>query len=133
MYTPSGRFQPNTRLCLSISDYHPETWNPSWSVGTILTGLVSYMTGNESSVGTIESTDAQKKHLANESFNWCIDPRSPRGRKFCELFFDFVEEERNDRQKLVASTTKQAKPVVDVIGLSQQQVNSSNGDVIVFY
>ncbi len=21
-------FQPNTRLCLSISDFHPETWNP---------------------------------------------------------------------------------------------------------
>merc|ERR1712168_1006923 len=27
IYTPSGRFVPNTRLCLSISDYHPETWN----------------------------------------------------------------------------------------------------------
>ena len=30
MLTPSGRFQVNTRLCLSMSDFHPETWQPSW-------------------------------------------------------------------------------------------------------
>ncbi|KRX82976.1 Adaptin ear-binding coat-associated protein 1, partial [Trichinella sp. T6] len=29
--TPNGRFKPNTRLCLSISDFHPDTWNPTWS------------------------------------------------------------------------------------------------------
>ena len=34
-----SRFKPDTRLCLSISDYHPDTWNPAWSVSTILTGL----------------------------------------------------------------------------------------------
>ena len=38
-----GRFQPDTRLCLSMSDFHPSTWNPSWSVATILTGLLSFM------------------------------------------------------------------------------------------
>ena len=26
MITPNGRFKTNTRLCLSISDYHPDTW-----------------------------------------------------------------------------------------------------------
>ncbi|EPB79116.1 ubiquitin--protein ligase [Ancylostoma ceylanicum] len=31
MITPSGRFQVNTRLCLSISDFHPDTWNPAWT------------------------------------------------------------------------------------------------------
>ncbi len=31
-------FQTDIRLCLSISDYHPDTWNPAWSVSTILTG-----------------------------------------------------------------------------------------------
>ena len=38
MITPNGRFKTDTRLCLSISDYHPDTWNPAWSVSTILTG-----------------------------------------------------------------------------------------------
>ena len=43
MITPNGRFKCNTRLCLSISDFHPDTWNPAWSVSTILTGLLSFM------------------------------------------------------------------------------------------
>ena len=46
MVTPSGRFQSNTRLCLSMSDYHPESWNPSWSVASILTGLQSFFYEN---------------------------------------------------------------------------------------
>lgn len=28
MFTPNGRFEVNRRLCLSISDYHPDEWNP---------------------------------------------------------------------------------------------------------
>lgn len=43
MTTPSGRFQPDTRLCLTMSDFHPSSWNPSWSVSTILNGLLSFM------------------------------------------------------------------------------------------
>ena len=43
MMTPNGRFKCNVRLCLSISDFHPDTWNPAWSVSTILTGLLSFM------------------------------------------------------------------------------------------
>lgn len=43
MTTPSGRFQPDTRLCLTMSDFHPSLWNPSWSVATILNGLLSFM------------------------------------------------------------------------------------------
>lgn len=56
MFTPSGRFIPNTRLCLSISDFHPDTWNPSWSVSTILVGLLSFMVSNEGATGTISSS-----------------------------------------------------------------------------
>lgn len=46
MSTPSGRFQPDTRLCLTMSDFHPSLWNPSWSVATILNGLLSFMVCN---------------------------------------------------------------------------------------
>lgn len=45
MITPNGRFKTNKKLCLSISDFHPDTWNPAWSVSTILTGLLSFMVG----------------------------------------------------------------------------------------
>ncbi|OWB74252.1 hypothetical protein B5S31_g4038 [[Candida] boidinii] len=67
MVTPNGRFQVNTRLCLSMSDYHPDTWNPSWSVSTILIGLLSFMTGDESTTGSISTSDEIKRQLAENS------------------------------------------------------------------
>ena len=42
MTTETGRFQTNARICLSISDYHPESWNPVWPVRSIIIGLISF-------------------------------------------------------------------------------------------
>ena len=30
MVTPSGRFETGTSLCVSMSEYHPESWSPGW-------------------------------------------------------------------------------------------------------
>jgi len=68
--TPNGRFQSNTRICLSMSDYHPETWNPAWKVSTILTALLSFMTSNEIASGCVNTNDATKLQLAKNSFAW---------------------------------------------------------------
>uniref|UniRef100_A0A8C6A6L2 Ubiquitin-conjugating enzyme E2 J2 n=2 Tax=Marmota marmota marmota TaxID=9994 RepID=A0A8C6A6L2_MARMA len=57
MITPNGRFKCNTRLCLSITDFHPDTWNPAWSVSTILTGLLSFMVEKGPTLGSIETSD----------------------------------------------------------------------------
>ncbi|KAJ7262052.1 ubiquitin-conjugating enzyme/RWD-like protein [Mycena rebaudengoi] len=35
MLTPSGRFHPDKKICFSMSDFHPGTWNPAWSVATM--------------------------------------------------------------------------------------------------
>ncbi|CDH59575.1 ubc-like protein [Lichtheimia corymbifera JMRC:FSU:9682] len=67
MTTPSGRFQPDTRLCLTMSDFHPSLWNPSWSVATILNGLLSFMTTDETTTGSIKTTDAEKRVFAARS------------------------------------------------------------------
>ena len=64
MSTPNGRFKTDTRLCLSISDYHPDTWNPAWSVSTILTGLLSFMLERSPTLGSIETSDWDKKQAA---------------------------------------------------------------------
>ena len=61
MHTPSGRFQPSTRLCLSISDFHPKSFNPAWEVSTILTGLLSFMTGEEMTTGRSEERRVGKE------------------------------------------------------------------------
>lgn len=65
--TPSGRFVPNKKICLSISDYHRESWNPSFSVGTILNGLLSFMTSEESTAGGMSATVALRREYAIKS------------------------------------------------------------------
>ena len=67
MTTPSGRFHVDTRLCLSISDFHPKEWNPMWNVSTILTGLVSFMVEKTQTYGSLESTDDVKRDFAAKS------------------------------------------------------------------
>ncbi|KAK5130830.1 ubiquitin-conjugating enzyme E2 [Cryomyces antarcticus] len=70
MHTPSGRFQPSTRLCLSISDFHPKSFNPAWEVSTILIGLMSFMTSEEMTTGSIKATDRDRRTLASRTRWW---------------------------------------------------------------
>lgn len=90
--TPNGRFACNTRLCLSMSDYHPDTWNPAWSVATILTGLLSFMTGNENTTGSITTTDGVKRKWALESKKWNVTENT----RFAKMFPDVCELNRAD-------------------------------------
>ncbi|XP_053951879.1 ubiquitin-conjugating enzyme E2 J2-like [Anastrepha ludens] len=87
MLTPNGRFKTNTRLCLSISDFHPDTWNPTWCVGTILTGLLSFMLETTPTLGSIETTTYEKQSYARKSLEFNLkDPL------FNELFPEVCEE-----------------------------------------
>ncbi|CAD6506395.1 BgTH12-07321 [Blumeria graminis f. sp. triticale] len=70
MHTPSGRFQPSTRLCLSISDFHPKSFNPAWEVSTILIGLLSFMTSEEMTTGSVGATEAERKWAASRTRWW---------------------------------------------------------------
>ncbi|EER44782.1 ubiquitin-conjugating enzyme E2 [Histoplasma capsulatum H143] len=70
MHTPSGRFQPSTRLCLSISDFHPKSFNPAWEVSTILIGLLSFMTSEEMTTGSVSASESERKILAARSRWW---------------------------------------------------------------
>ncbi|KAF2086592.1 UBC-like protein [Saccharata proteae CBS 121410] len=70
MHTPSGRFQPSTRLCLSISDFHPKSFNPAWEVSTILIGLMSFMTSEEMTTGSVRASDAERRLFASRTRWW---------------------------------------------------------------
>lgn len=67
MHTPSGRFQPSTRLCLSISDFHPKSFNPAWEVSTILLGLQSFMTSEEMTTGSVRASEGERKMFAQRT------------------------------------------------------------------
>ena len=66
-FTPSGRFETNKRVCLTISDFHPETWSPLWTVGSILTGIVSFMNSDEITTGGLASSSKDRKAYALSS------------------------------------------------------------------
>uniref|UniRef100_A0A0K2U129 Ubiquitin conjugating enzyme E2, J2like [Tribolium castaneum] n=1 Tax=Lepeophtheirus salmonis TaxID=72036 RepID=A0A0K2U129_LEPSM len=63
MITPNGRFITQQRLCLSISDFHPDMWNPSWTLGSILNGLLSFMLESSPTTGSIETPVATKRNV----------------------------------------------------------------------
>jgi ubiquitin-conjugating enzyme E2 J2 len=87
MITPTGRFAVNTKLCLSITDFHPESWNPLWSVGSILNGLLSFMHDSMVTTGSITTSPEEKRRLAQESLSFNM--KNPTFRK---VFPEWVEE-----------------------------------------
>ena len=60
MTSESGRFSVNQRVCLSISDYHPESWNPVWPVRSIIIGLISFFVTEDTTVGSIKTSFAER-------------------------------------------------------------------------
>lgn len=93
MLTPSGRFMPNVRICMSNTNFHAENWNPSWNVSTILMGLVSFMCENNATYGSVQTTDADKVAYAKKSWKWNCSQQ-----KFCNLFPSIVEEYENNSE-----------------------------------
>lgn len=70
MLTPSGRFAINTKLCMSMSDFHPESWNPMWSVSSIIQGIQSFMASDELTTGGLRSPESEHKKLAAGSVEY---------------------------------------------------------------
>lgn len=70
--TPSGRFETNTKVCLSFSAYHPELWQPAWGIRLILEALVSFLpTKGDGAIGALDWTDKERKRLAKKSVDFC--------------------------------------------------------------
>ena len=111
MTTPNGRFQPDTRICFSMSDYHPETWSPVWTVRAVLVGLLSFMCEDKPTTGSINTSVARKKALAKLS--WINNRQSP---KFRELF-----------PKLAAECDRIHRSLDDSGELSTQTVSDEKG------
>ena len=69
--TPSGRFEVNREICLSISGHHEETWQPAWGIRTALWALRAFMEGDaKGQVGGLEMPEQARKQIAEESRSW---------------------------------------------------------------
>ncbi|KAK9869881.1 hypothetical protein WA026_003602 [Henosepilachna vigintioctopunctata] len=129
MLTPNGRFKTNKKLCLSISDFHPDTWNPAWSVSTILTGLLSFMNEKCPTLGSVETTDHDKRQFAYNSLEYNL-----KNKDFCDLFPDIAAEirvELNKRSVLQSTLENQNNSNRSVVEPSSIQSCITNLIVII--
>jgi ubiquitin-conjugating enzyme E2 J1 len=66
--TPNGRFALDTAICLNITSYHPEEWNPGWSVRAFLTSIIAFLpTDTEGALGALQSDGDTRRALAIQS------------------------------------------------------------------
>ncbi|KAJ9298532.1 hypothetical protein DTO271G3_3499 [Paecilomyces variotii] len=72
--TPSGRFEVNREICLSISGHHEETWQPAWGIRTALIAIRSFMDADaKGQVGGLEAKEEARREWAEKSRSWTCD------------------------------------------------------------
>ncbi|KAF9792349.1 non-canonical ubiquitin conjugating enzyme 1 [Thelephora terrestris] len=85
MLTPNGRFELNTKICISFTSYHEESWQPAWGVRTAILGLQGFfpLRGKAAlGVGGMDSPISDRKRLAALSRNW-VCPRCEKSNLEC--------------------------------------------------
>ena len=111
MLTPSGRFEPGARICLSISDYHPESWNPLWGVSMILLGLQSFFYESATTTGALRNVSAaEKRRCAAQSLGF-----NAKNMTYKRLFPDLVELAEQRRLEKANKTEEVASPAATTV------------------
>lgn len=73
--TPNGRWEVNqkvcllllTRICLTFTGFHEETWQPAWGIRTALLSVQSLMSSkDEAGVGAVSMTAEDRENLAKQ-------------------------------------------------------------------
>jgi ubiquitin-conjugating enzyme E2 J2 len=49
------------KICTSFSNYHPESWAPTWNIEKMLMALLSFMNSDEMGAGGMTSSVSKKK------------------------------------------------------------------------
>ncbi|KAF8487638.1 ubiquitin-conjugating enzyme/RWD-like protein [Gautieria morchelliformis] len=120
LLTPNGRFELNTKICISFTNYHEELWQPAWGVRTAIIALQGFfpLKGETAvGVGAVEYPTLERKRLAKLSRDW----RCPRCEKAnVELLPDAVtcvqtigsSEHAQDTSK--GEDVKHSSPVISI-------------------
>ena len=62
--TENGRFRTTgDGICLSVSHFHPESWNPVWKVNQIVLGLQTFWEGGEYTYGSVDDHEFRNKGM----------------------------------------------------------------------
>jgi ubiquitin-conjugating enzyme E2 J1 len=66
--TPNGRFEINRKICLSITGFHSDEWNPTITISGMLVQLYTVFEKDiDVGLGHIKSSKNERKELANKS------------------------------------------------------------------
>ncbi|KAF9328041.1 hypothetical protein BGZ91_001177 [Linnemannia elongata] len=72
--TPNGRFELNKKVCLSITGYHPEYWQPAWGIRTVLVAVMGFLpTQSKGAIGGLDTSVVARKALAVKSKTWVCE------------------------------------------------------------
>uniref|UniRef100_A0AC35TLM3 UBIQUITIN_CONJUGAT_2 domain-containing protein n=1 Tax=Rhabditophanes sp. KR3021 TaxID=114890 RepID=A0AC35TLM3_9BILA len=123
MITPNGRFKVNSRLCLSISDFHPDTWNPCWHVGTIVTGLISFMNDTSQTWGSITTSLEEKRNFAKKSLMFNASDKT-----FCELFPETTKNIKNKLKVIMDTNPELFKAITQPADKNPTPSGGSKGE-----
>ena len=66
----NGAFEPNEKICLSITDYHPESWNPAWTVTHIIMGCISFWMQDEETSGSLYEFEKNDRSYHRKKAAW---------------------------------------------------------------
>lgn len=121
-FTPSGRFECNREICLSISGHHEETWQPAWGLRTALVALRTFMeTDAKGQLGGLDSSNDVRRRLAGESRSW----RCPTCSKSNEEILQSCEQASKEAEERGEERKEEVIPDELKLGYKDELGNSS--------
>lgn len=73
MRTPSGRYEINSKICLTNSSYHRGDWSSTWNIQSILIAFYSiWLDDSEHGISHIKRSAEERAKLAKESIDYNI-------------------------------------------------------------
>lgn len=66
----SGRFAVNADICTTFTHYHQESWNPTWTIASVVTGLRSMFCEDNAAIGSILASSSAREEFARRSVEY---------------------------------------------------------------
>jgi len=124
--TPNGRFEVGKKICLSISGFHPETWQPSWSIRTALLAIIGFMpTPGQGTIGSLDYTQEERRVLARRSIDWCCPQCGVASKLLLPPSKEKNEEEKEEMEKIVQSVAFKSEEEIAQMKKSSDKGESS--------
>lgn len=68
MLNNNGRFEIGREICMSNTSYHPDEWQPAWTIRTMLEGLISFFPEEtEGAIGALIASEEVRRGFAKIS------------------------------------------------------------------